>query len=295
MKKITLGNSLILLLTACIWGVAFVAQSVGMDYMGPLTFTGLRFLMGGILILPLAVWRWRFHRRIGEEIPAKITWKGGCMCGLALCTATLLQQWGLLHTTVGKAGFLTALYIIIVPVLGLFLGKKVGGRVWICAGIAVFGLYLLCLKESFSMAKGDLLVLICAVLFSLHILIIDRVSPKTDGVVLSCIQFFVAGVIGMTGAFLWEAPSVSQIAAGLIPLAYAGFLSSGVAYTLQIIGQKNMDPTAASLILSLESVISVLAGWLILDQRLSGRELLGCGMVFAAVILVQLPERKKQR
>lgn len=292
MKKTAIGSSLLLFLAACIWGAAFVAQSVGMDYMGPFTFNGTRFLIGGTVLLPLVCFRIRKKKNTPEAILPALTMKGGICCGLAICFASLSQQIGIMYTTVGKAGFITTLYIIIVPVFGLFLHRKVAGKVWIAAVVAAAGMYLLCINESFSIGMGDAFVCLCAFIFSVHILVIDYFSPKTDGVALSCIQFYTAGIICILAAFAVERPSWNQIFMGIVPLLYAGVMSCGVAYTLQIIGQKNLDPTVASLILSLESVFSVLAGWVILGQALSAKELFGCVLVFAAVILVQLPERK---
>lgn len=295
MKNVSLKSSLLLFMAAFIWGIAFVAQSVGMDYMGPWTFNGGRFLLGGMVLLPVILCKRNKNKK--ENIaPAdtKTTFAGGICCGLALCGAAIFQQAGIMYTTVGKAGFITTLYIIIVPILGIFLKRKVQGKIWIGAMIAAAGMYLLCMKEGFSVSKGDALVFICAIIFSVHIMIIDYFSKKADGVELSCIQFFTAGIIATAGAFLFEAPSFAGMAAGIIPLAYAGILSCGVAYTLQIIGQKNTDPTVASLLLSLESVVSMLAGWVILGQALNAKELLGCGLVFGAVILVQLPEKQEK-
>lgn len=286
-----IGSSLLLFLAACIWGVAFVAQSVGMDYMGPFTFNGARFIIGGTVLLPLVFVR-TGKKRDAEGVSVSLTLKGGICCGLAICAASAFQQIGIQYTTVGKAGFITTLYIVIVPVFGLFLHKKVPGKVWIAAVIAAVGLYMLCINESFTIEKGDALVFVCAVLFSIHILVIDYFSPKADGVVLSCIQFYTAGVICTVCAFFAEHPAWDQLVQGMLPLLYAGIMSCGVAYTLQIIGQKSLDPTIASLILSMESAVSVLAGWVILGQALSQKELLGCVLVFAAVILVQLPGHK---
>ncbi len=295
MKNISLKGTVLLFLAAFIWGIAFVAQSVGMDYMGPLSFIGGRFLLGSAVLVPLVVYKRKKNKK--ENIrPAdtKVTIVGGISCGLALCFASLMQQFGIMHTTVGKAGFITTLYIIIVPIFGVFLKRKVAGKVWISAVIAAAGMYLLCMNEKLTIGKGDGLVFVCAILFSVHILVIDYFSPKADGVELSCLQFLTAGIIGSVGAILFEEPRFSDFIAGIIPLAYAGIMSSGVAYTLQIIGQKDMDPTVASLILSMESVISMLAGWVLLGQALSGRELFGCLLVFGAVILVQLPDMKKR-
>lgn len=293
MKKFSLKSSLLLFLAAFIWGVAFVAQSVGMDYMGPLTFNGARFLMGSLVLLPFVLIKRKQNKRAGKA-PAslKTTIIGGVCCGLVLCSAALFQQYGIMYTTVGKAGFITTLYIILVPFFGIFLRKKIQRKVWIGAVIAAAGMYLLCMSERLALSRGDTLVFICAILFSVHILVIDYFSPMADGVELSCIQFLTAGIIGSMGAILFEQPTLQCLIDGIIPLAYAGILSSGVAYTLQVIGQKDMDPTVASLILSMESVFSALAGWMILHQKLSGRELFGCVLVFMAVILVQLPEKK---
>lgn len=294
-------NSALLFLTAAIWGVAFVAQRVGMDYVGPFTFNAVRFLLGGTVLLPFLMWKrrkeraaagWREETREEKRARRRITLIGGICCGLALSTASLLQQKGILHTTVAKAGFITALYIIIVPVMGLFFRKKVRRLVWVSVALAVAGMYLLCIKESFAIGKGDFFVFLCAIVFSIHILVIDYFSPKADGVALSCIQFYTSSIICGAGMFLLETPSWQAIVSGWMPILYAGILSCGVAYTLQIIGQKGMDPTVASLILSLESVISLIAGWILLGQKLDLREIMGCVLAFAAIILAQLPERR---
>ena len=285
-------NAVLLLLTAAIWGIAFVAQSVGMDYVGPLTFNCVRSLIGGVVLLP-CIWYFDKKRNRERRVPVipgarKTLVIGGVCCGVALCLASNFQQFGIQYTTVGKAGFITTLYIVLVPFFGLFLHKKIPGKVWFAAAAAAAGLYLLCMKEGFSVGKGDMLVFVCAVLFSVHILVIDYFSPKADGVVLSCIQFYTAGILCGVGALLTEQPSFSQLAEGIVPILYAGIMSCGVAYTLQVIGQKQLDPAVASLILSTESVVSVLAGWLLLGQSLTVRELGGCALVFAAVILVQV-------
>lgn len=294
-------NSLLLLLTSFIWGVAFVAQSVGGEAVGCFTFNGVRSLIGAAVLLPVIFFLDKQKKKeLGEEKfleqkgDLKTLLTGGICCGVMLCIASNFQQFGISFTTVGKAGFITAMYILIVPILGLFMKKRVGAKVWLGVVLATLGLYMLCMtSESFSLSKGDFLVLICAGFFSLHILIIDYFSPKVDGVRMSCIQFFVCGLISMVIAFIFEQPNPGAILSGWLPILYAGVLSCGVAYTLQIVGQKNMDPTVASLILSLESVFSVLAGWVILNQRLSGRELLGCVLMFFAIILAQLPDKKK--
>lgn len=294
-SKKSVRSSLLLFLAAVIWGVAFVAQSVGMEYMGPCTFNAARFLIGGVVLLPFIWYRGRSEKkeiRKEKENDKRALATGGIYCGLALCAASLLQQIGIQDTTVGKAGFITTLYIIIVPILGIFLHQKISSRVWGGAAIAVVGMYLLCMSGGFSLGKGDSLVLGCAFLFSVHILVVDHFSPKVDSVKLSCIQFLTSGVICTMLAFLLEKPSLTALVSGAVPVLYAGVLSCGVAYTLQVVGQKNVEPTVASLILSLESAVSVLAGWVILGQKLSRRELFGCVLVFAAVILVQMPEKK---
>ena len=306
MNKYTLRQSMLLLLTAAIWGVAFVAQSVGMDYVGPFTFNAVRSLLGGIVLIPCIVLLKRINAGSKDTAgvaecesgdPAgqrKVLLTGGVACGALLCIASNLQQFGIMYTSVGKSGFITAMYIVLVPVLGIFLKKKAGIKIWCSVAIAVGGLYLLCMTDSgFSIQKGDLLLLLGAVIFSFHILTIDYFSPKVDGVKMSCIQFFTCGILSMVCMFLFEQPQIGAILQAWMPIVYAGVLSCGVAYTLQIVGQKGMNPTVASLILSMESVISVIAGWLILHQKLSGRELLGCVLMFAAIILVQLPERKR--
>lgn len=291
-------NAIMLILTAFIWGTAFVAQSVGMDYLEPFTFNGVRSLIGGIALLPCILFLEKWNKKNPSEEPeAKGTKKdlilGGIACGILLCAASSLQQIGILYTTAGKAGFITSCYIIIVPVLGIFLHKKIGLKVWIAVALSVAGLYFLCITEGFTVEKGDLYIFGCAVLFSLHILVIDYFSPKVDGVKMSCIQFFVCGIISLIPMFALETPTIQGMIAGWFPLLYAGVLSCGVAYTLQIVGQKNVNPAIASLILSMESCFSVLAGWAVLGEQLSMRESMGCVLMFAAIILAQLPEKKR--
>lgn len=313
MKKTSWKSPALLFLTAVIWGAAFVAQSVGMEYIGPFTFNCVRSLIGGIVLIP-CIWildrvrdkgngqlsgKNEMSKDTAERSKASMSGgrrtvlTGGICCGLALFAASNLQQFGIQYTSVGKAGFITAMYIVLVPVLGIFLKKKIGRRVQISVVLAVAGLYLLCITEGFSVGKGDFLVLLCALVFAVHILVIDYFSPKADGVRLSCIQFLVCGILSGVGMLLTEKPDMGAILQAWMPVLYAGVMSCGVAYTLQIIGQKDMDPTIASLILSLESVVSVLAGWALLGQSLSAKELFGCVLMFGAIILAQLPEKKK--
>lgn len=336
-------NGIMLLLTAAIWGVAFVAQSVGMEYVEPFTFNAVRSIIGGLVLIPVifllnpragrkggaaAPDSWPDEmaseggrrlasdevvyeggrlasdemasegggfpapdRRLAERRKERETLlAGGIACGVMLCLASNFQQFGVRYTTVGKAGFITACYIVIVPVLGLFQKKKCGLNVWGAVFAAAVGLYLLCMEgDGFFLSKGDGLVFCCAILFSFHILVIDYYAPKTDGVKLSCIQFLVCGILSFLMMLIFEHPVLSDILAAKLPILYAGIMSCGVAYTLQVLGQKGMNPTIASLILSLESSISVLAGWLILGQKLGPRQLIGCGVMFGAIILAQLP------
>ena len=298
-QQIPLKNSLLLLLTATIWGVAFVAQSVGMDYVGGFTFNMARSLIGSAVLLPVIWFMGRNSSKKAEEKQGSgrrkdLLW-GGLACGILMCLASNFQQFGIKYTTVGKAGFITACYIVLVPILGLFLKKKCSPFIWLAVAMSVAGLYLLCITDGFSIGKGDILVLICAVLFSFHILVIDYYSPKVDGVKLSCIQFLVCGILSGIPALIFEKPEMCAVLTAWQPILYAGVMSCGVAYTLQIIGQKNMNPTVASLILSLESCISVLAGWVILGQQLSAREIAGCVIMFAAIILAQLPQKEKAK
>lgn len=293
-------NGLILFLAAFIWGTAFVAQSMGMDYLGPFAFNGIRSFVGGIALLPcIALLNIIGKKTEGEKNEAsggnrRTLLTGGICCGLCLFAASSLQQIGIQYTTVGKAGFITAFYIVLVPVLGIFLKKRAGWKVWAAVLLSIAGLYFLCITETFTIGKGDIYVFLCALIFSVHILVIDYFAPKTDGVKMSCIQFFVVGVLSFPFMLLLETTTFAAVLKSLGPILYAGVMSSGVAYTLQIIGQKNMNPAVASLILSLESSISVLAGWVMLGQNLSAREGAGCIMMFAAIILAQIPDRAKK-
>lgn len=302
MKTHKVRNSLLLLLTAFIWGTAFVAQSVGMEYVGPLTYTCVRSVIAGIMLIPCIAFLNKVNPNEREKEICrdkkrrkdyqKTLLAGGICCGLALGAASSLQQIGIQYTTVGKAGFITTFYIILVPIIGLFFKKRCGINVWIGVFFALAGLYFLCITEGFSIGYGDAMVFFCALAFSVHILVIDHFTQLVDGVKMSCIQFFVAAIVSGIGMLILEHPDLHSILAAWIPILYAGALSSGVGYTLQIIGQKGMNPTVASLILSLESVISVLAGMIILHENLTSREVLGCILMFIAIILAQLPEKK---
>ncbi|MBQ9228457.1 MAG: DMT family transporter [Eubacterium sp.] len=302
-RAVTLRHSLLLVLTALIWGVAFVAQREGGDATGPYTFCCLRYLIGGAVLLPTVKWMDRAgftNNKPVTRADKKQLLAGGVCCGLCLSGGSLLQQVGIYQGTApGKAGFLTACYIVLVPILGIFLKRRCGWNVWVATVITVAGLYLLCMHGSLTVKRSDVLVLLCSVMYSLHILTIDHfINKKTDGVRMSCIQFFVAAAVCMFPMFFLELhgsvaalPQALAVAFGreaLLPLLFAGVMSSGIAYTLQIIGQQAVNPTVASLLMSLESVFSVLAGWLLLGQTLSGREIGGCVLIFLAVVLAQL-------
>ena len=303
MKKETVPvrNSLLLLLTATIWGIAFVAQSVSMDYIGGFTFNSIRSLIGSLTLLPVILLLSKPKSAEEKNRPQtssnqKILITGGICCGIILCLASNFQQFGIKYTTVGKAGFITACYIIIVPVIGIFLRKKCSPFIWIAVILSLCGLYLLCLTpgEGFAIGKGELLVLVCAFLFSIHILVIDHFSPLVDGVKMSCIQFLTGGVLGAVFMFLFENPSVAMILSAAGPILYTGIMSTGVGYTLQIVGQKGLNPTVAALILSLESVFSALSGYVFLHQVLTTRELIGCVLMFIAIVLAQLPDIRRK-
>lgn len=291
MKHRKLVSSLMLIVAALIWGTAFVAQRKGMEYAGPLAFNGVRTLIGSLVLLPVAL-----IFRPAKAANLRKTLLAGLLCGLCLFMATNLQQIGLTSTEAGKAGFITTFYIILVPVLGLFLRKKTGAVTWLAVVVALVGLFFLCVKPGeVRIAPGDLLVLGCAFFFAVQILVIDFFVQEVDGVLLSCVQFAVDGVLSLIAAFLFEEPDFPALFRGWIPLLYTGILSCGVAYTLQILGQKNLHPTVASLLMSLESAFAVLGGWLILHERLTRRELLGCALMLAAVLLVQLAPAKKEK
>lgn len=276
------------MLTALIWGAAFVAQSAGMEQNGPFTFNTIRMILGGIVLIPcIALFDKMRHVRLGWRSADKNLWVGGCLCGVALFTGATLQQFGIQYTSAGKAGFITALYVIFVPLCRLFAGKRPGKLLWGSVALAAVGMYLLCMDGSLALSKGDVLVLLGAFGFTAHILIIDHFSQKVDGVRMSCIQFFVAGALSLVCMFLFETPSVPAILSAWAPILYAGLLSCGVAYTLQVVAQKDTDPTVASLILCLESVFAVLFGWLLLGETLSMKELLGCILMFVAIVLAQ--------
>lgn len=298
-KKVLYG--FLLLLAAVIWGVAFVAQSVGMDYMGPFTFGFSRFLLGSIVLLPICILLVRKSSKIkknneenessNEAYIVKNTIIGGIICGIILCAATALQQYSIQYTSVGKVGFITALYIILVPIIGIFLKRKITKLVAVSVMIAMMGLYFLCIPAGrwIGFTKVDQLLLLSAVLFAIHILVIAHFSPKGFPVVISAIQFLVAGILSAIPAFIFEHPNIADIFAGRYTILYAGIMACGVSYTLQIVAQKHVEPTTTSLILSMEAVVSAIAGWIILNQSMNGREISGALFMLAAMVLAQIP------
>ena len=295
MKKRETAGCLMLFVTAMIWGSAFLAQQSGMEHIGPFTMQTVRYLLAGLVLLPfVAIFdkTGKITKKPVTREERRLQYGSGAICGVLLCVASILQQYGLIYTSVGKSGFITALYIVLVPLIGLLFGRKTDVFTWIYALIAVAGLYILSMSGAVTVNKGDLLTLCCAVGFALHILKIDSVTGRVDGVRLACTQFFVCAALSAVGMVLLERPVWSDILAGWFPIVYAGVLSGGVAYTMQILGQQSVPPTLASMIMSLESVFAALFGWIIGGQTLSGRELAGCAMMFAAIVLSQLPRPK---
>ena len=298
MSKKYLGIGM-LILTAMIWGAAFVAQKAGSG-VGAFTYNGVRCLLGALVLLPVVI----FGGKKETKKQKQNVWIGGILCGIVLSAAIMFQQFGLETESAGKGGFITAIYIVIVPLVSVFIGKKPNVLVWFGVLFALIGMYLLCfapgevtsIGEFFSFTKGEKQLLMCAVMFSVHILVVDNFSPKVNGVKLSCIQFFTAGIICSIGMFMFEDPEVSRILVYWKPLLYSGLLSSGVGYTLQIVGQKHVQPVLASLIMSLESVFAVLFAWILPPfARMSEREIIGCVIIFVAIILAQLRLPKGKR
>lgn len=298
MKREQVVGGGMLLLAAIIWGCAFVAQSVAMDHIGPFTFGGLRFAVGGVALLPVIAVRRAFERKRGNRPQRRLRdlLLGGAVCGTVLFLASASQQVGLLYTTVGKSGFITALYIVLVPIGGFFLfRRRLSPLLIVSVAAALVGLYLLCMQDGVSLNRGDVYTFICALLFTVHILSVDVFVDKVDGVQLSCLQFFVCALLNGVVALVREpAVSLEVVSAAWLPLAYTGVMSSGVAYTLQILGQKRTPPAVASLLMSTESVFAALAGAVLLSEWLSPREIVGCCLMFAAVLAAQAPALKQK-
>lgn len=291
--KNKLSGTLALLFATVIWGSAFIAQSVGMDHIGPMTFQASRCGLGALFLIPIIFLFEKDKKRHFKNWADAKLWKTGFFCGTALFVAAGLQQVGLVYTSAGKAGFITAMYIVLVPILGLFLKRKPPVSAWISVVVAVAGLYLLSCVGASEINLGDILMLGGALGFAVQITLVDELAGDLDGLRLNCIQAFVCSVFSAVVMFLTETPTFSGIVSAAIPIGYAGICSMGIAYSLQIIGQKHLEPTPASLIMSLESVFAALCGWLLLHERMSPAELCGCALVFSAVIISQLPEKKK--
>ncbi len=292
MKSNFVRQNVFHVLAALIWGMAFVAQSVGTEHVGPFTFNAARAFIGFAFLFFVCLGirlktKPHYDRRYYIDLLI-----GGLCCGLFLTVAVNLQQKGLETTTSGKAGFITALYIVLVPIMGLFFKKHAPRMIWLSVCIAVAGLYFLSINESMSITIGDFYMLLCALCFAGHILVIDHFTEKVNGIELSCMQFLVCALLSSAGMIATETPVWADIAACAIPLLYVGVLSSGVAYTLQILAQKGSNPTVVSLLMSLESVFATVFGALILHELMSGREIFGCGLMLVAVVLAQLPTSK---
>lgn len=296
-KRFRLRQSAILLFTAVIWGLAFVAQSVGMDYIGPYTLVAVRFLLGALTLTPVLLFQ---RRRIcpdpdgirrtpdGRVCGGRKLIRGGILCGAALGTASTLQQIGISLTTVGKAGFITALYIVIVPILAVFAGRKAGSLIWLCVAIACAGIYFLSMPGGrFTLMAGDALCLASAFVFGVQIMLVGYYAELADGVRLAVLEFLTASAMGFVLMLIFEHPQADAVIKAAWPLLYLGVMSSGVAYTLQFIGQRGLNPTIASLIMSLESAVSAIAGFFLLHQTLTLRELFGCALMGAAIVLAQ--------
>ena len=301
-KRKLLGN-LLLLTTALIWGTAFVFQRTGMDHIEPITFNASRNVLAAIIISLIATYTGRRDARLHpdrsqaeKERRKRATVIGGISCGVVLSLASIFQQMGLVYTTAGKAGFITSLYMVIVPIFNFLLFRKRNTIiVWVAVLLGVVGLYLLCATDGIKLSQGDTLVVICAFLFAAHILCADRFVDDGDPIAISAIQFIVCAVICTASAFILEEPTWEKVVSAAVPILFCGLLSSCLGYTFQIVAQKMTDPTSASLILSLESVFAVLSGALLLGERMSGREIIGCVIMFIAIIMVQLPTQKKDQ
>jgi drug/metabolite transporter (DMT)-like permease len=291
----TFKADLLLLLTALIWGVAFVAQRAGMDHMGPFIYNAVRFGLGALTLVPVIWYRQKkgLEDHAFQEKDSGYLLKAGIISGLLLFVGSSLQQVGIVYTTAGKAGFITGLYVVIVPVLGLIWRQRPGSGVWAGAVLAALGLYLLTISNGLQIELGDFLVFLCAIAFALHVLAIGWLVTKVDCVKLAALQFIVTAVLSFAVAFIFEDILLSALVDGIIPILYGGIMSAGVAYTLQIVAQRQAPPAHAAIILSLESVFAVVAGWIILSEVLAGREIAGCLLMFAGMLSAQIYSMKR--
>ena len=294
MKLKSFGANLILILAAFIWGSAFVAQNRAGDVLGAFSINFTRNMVGSAVLVPVYLFFSRKEDKRSAEYKSKMksTFIGGLFCGIALFAASAFQQLGInIGKDEGKAGFITVMYVVLVPLIGLIFKKKVGLPTWIAVALAPVGLYFLCIEKGFTLAYADILLLICAFIFSIHISVIDHFSPKADGVLMSCIQFFVAGILSLVCMLIFEVEYIPAIPSAWGSILYLGIMSSGVAYTLQIIGQKKTNPTVASILLSLESVFAMICGAIFSHTMPDGKKIFGAVIIFAAVILAQMPSK----
>ena len=301
-RKNSFRGIMMLLIGSMIWGSAFVAQNKGMDYIGPFTFNGLRFIVGALTLLPVVIIsdivqkkRLNVQKSSSEKKQElRYTIKAGIICGAVLFVPSTLQQIGLMETSPGKSGFITAMYIVSVPILGLFLGKRAGINVWLGVGLAIIGLYLLCVTEQLTITSSDTITLISVLFWGVQILTIDHYSEKINCIKLAFMEFIVSGILSFIPMFIFETPTIASIKACAIPLLYVGIFSCGIAYTLQPAGQKYTTANVASLIMSLESVFAAVTGYIVLHDALTKRELIGCAFMFAAVLLAQFSFTRKK-
>jgi len=294
MQSKTIKSDLLLLTAAFIWGTAFVAQRKGMEYIGPFTYNGFRFALGGLVLLPLVFWLRKINPKGHEDSGRRFFIQGGMLAGAALFAGATLQQMGLVYTTAGKAGFITSLYVVVVPILGLFLGHRIGLSVWVGAILAVIGLYFLSITQKFRIGHGDALVLLSAFFWALHVLWIGYLARRANPIYIACLQFFVCSVLSFLFAVFTEEIQFPAVREAAIPILYGGVFSAGIAFTLQVISQRTCPPAHAAIIMSLETLFAALAGWIVLHEILSLRNLIGCAFMLAGILVVQLAPRIKR-
>ena len=280
------GAIIMLWVTSAIWGFAFVAQRAGMEFIGPFTFNGIRFLLGSISLLPIIMWM--KYKQVGPSIKQKNILKGGLLAGLVLFIGASLQQAGMVYTTAGKAGFITGFYVILVPLIGIFIGQHITKLLWMGAFIALAGLYLLTINGPFVLQKGDFLILLSAFFWAIHVQLINKLVDTHAALPLSAFQFAICGILSLATASVFETITVDSILQAIWPLLYGGFMSVGIAYTMQVVAQQHVHPAYASIILSFETVFAVIGGWILLNEVLSIRNILGCLLMLAGIVIVQI-------
>ena len=289
MRTFTLRSDSLLLLTSLIWGLAFVAQRIGMDYVGPFIFNGIRFALGAMVIIPFIYLLRKKNDGVNDEGPAgkKYLMRGGILLGLVLFGGATLQQYGMVYTTAGNAGFITGLYVVMVPILGLLRRQYPHFSIWLAVILAASGMYLLSVTDGFRIFLGDLLVLLGAIFWAVHVVIIGVLSPRVNAIKLSLIQYVICSVLSIIASVALESNTLDGVIAATIPILYGGILSVGIAYTLQVVAQKHAPPAHAAIILSLEAVFAALGGWLVLGEELASRQLLGCGLMLLGMLVAQ--------